>query len=196
MHYERVCGNKGYSYDAHQTNLWFQTSGSHWIGRGKYNVHDIYSRQHPKSNWGKVLFSSMKEIGFEDCDYVVMETAHIQWDRIFRNWYRPLELHVPCRDPIDHLMSMCNAKFKTYNCSAKSDGEIDAAIRGCEVFVSARFSSRLTNVTNIHLKCFRAPLKINEYIHYMGKILERKSFEIMYVHRDANQKRKKENECI
>jgi len=196
MHYERVCGNKGYSYDAHQTNLRYQTSGNTWAGQKMKNAQDIYSKQNPSKNRGKVSSSSMKEIGFEDCDYVALETGHNFWDSTFRNWYRPLELHVPCRDPIDHLMSMCNAVKKKIDCSAKSAREIDAAIRGCEVFLSSRFSLRLTNIKNIHLKCFRAPLEINEYIHYMGKRLERKSFETTYIHRDTNRKRKKENECI
>jgi len=193
MHYERVCGNKGYSYDAHKTNLRYQRSGA---VSARFNAHDMYSKQSKDHNRGRLKFSSMNEIGFEDCDFVAMETAYIEWDNIFRNWYRPLELHVPCRSPIDHLMSMCKYRGRSFDCSAKSNDEIDAAIQHCDVVVSKRFSSRLTNVTNIHLKCFQTPDKINEYLHYMGKRLQRKSFETTYVHRDTNKKREKGNECI
>eukprot|EP00588_Corethron_pennatum_P031331 CAMPEP_0194319136 /NCGR_PEP_ID=MMETSP0171-20130528/15628_1 /TAXON_ID=218684 /ORGANISM="Corethron pennatum, Strain L29A3" /LENGTH=171 /DNA_ID=CAMNT_0039076247 /DNA_START=86 /DNA_END=598 /DNA_ORIENTATION=+ len=74
MHYERVCGNKGYSYDAHQTNLRFNNSGSN---TALYRSKD--SMPGPRSNRGMVPFKIMEEIGFENCDYVAMEVVYFQW---------------------------------------------------------------------------------------------------------------------
>jgi len=190
MHYERVCGNKGYSYDAHQTNLRFNNSGSN---TAKYRSKD--SMPGRRSNRGMVPFKIMEEIGFEDCDYVAMEVLHYQWPRIFRKWYRPLELHIPCRDPIDHLMSMCNERGLKFDCNARSIDEIKIAIKSCETFLN-RFSLSLVDQPNIHLKCFSAPFKTNEYLKFMGERLQRKSLETEYFHRATNSKREKEIECI
>lgn len=99
--FERVCGHKGYSYDAWRTNLRVRKAGGNVS-----NQTDLlalvpglgaYSR-------ARVHESLMDEIGFEDCDWISHETAYPFWTR----FQVPLELHVPCRDPIDHLLSQCN----------------------------------------------------------------------------------------
>ena len=45
----------------------------------------------------------MKEIGFEDCD----------------KCHTPVELHLPCRDPIKHLLSMANQHNRSFNWVSK-----------------------------------------------------------------------------
>ena len=34
-----------------------------------------------------------------------------------------LELHIPCRDPIEHLMSLCNHKKRTFTCYDYNDDD-------------------------------------------------------------------------
>ena len=36
-----------------------------------------------------------------------------------------LELHIPCRDPIEHLMSLCNHKKRTFTCYDYNDDNDD-----------------------------------------------------------------------
>lgn len=95
--FERVCGNKGYSYDAYRVNELAAVKESEgvWINP---------SGREKKGNMGKV--------GWDDCDYVSNEVDANWWmeggdtdfgDAAFHGVQ--MELHVPCRDPIDHLMS-------------------------------------------------------------------------------------------
>lgn len=100
LQYERVCGNKGYSFNAYQANN--------------------------KNTRGETNQKYMVDWGFEDCDYISVETGYSVW----RNWgsfwipmteyfhslNMTMELHVPCRDPLEHLMSMCNMKRRSFDC--------------------------------------------------------------------------------
>jgi len=53
MHFERVCGNKGYSYDAHQANVRFNNS---LAGHVVYQANDIIYKGKGK-HWNRyVLF--------------------------------------------------------------------------------------------------------------------------------------------
>ena len=96
--FERVCGQKGYSYDAFQDNE-----------RAKMKVE---KGQHIRSEGRSRVFLPIKqEIGFEDCDYISAETSWSFWRDTFGNGRfhgLKMELHVPCRDRLDHLMSQCN----------------------------------------------------------------------------------------
>jgi hypothetical protein len=64
LHFERVCGNKGWSYDAYQFNERVNASGSSSVHAPK----DMISQQYKGYNRGKVPGKVMNEIGFEDCD--------------------------------------------------------------------------------------------------------------------------------
>lgn len=133
----------------------------------------------------------MNEIGYEDCDYVSHETGWKFWPNTFQNWSVPIELHIPCRDPISHLMSMCNFKQRKFNCS----NSLEVEIKGCLLQMD-RFSSKLvTDYTNIEAKCFEAQ-KIDEYIEYMSSKLQKKRFPAAYVFRAMNAPRSEEDECI
>jgi hypothetical protein len=47
------------------------------------------------------------KIGYEDCDWISIE-RHAVFLSQFASWPFPMELHLPCRDPLDNLMSQCN----------------------------------------------------------------------------------------
>lgn len=103
----------------------------------------------------------------------------------------PLELHVPCRDPLKHLMSQCNHQHLVFDCEAS---DLREQVRNCLTRFE-RFSTNLAQVQNLTLKCFN-PIPIEPYLQYMDHILEKKRLETNYVHRDTNDPRHEENECI
>ena len=175
MHYERICGHKGYSYDAYNANEIVRSNG--FSRRG-------FSR-------AKVAPSIMKEIGYHDCDWISHEMDWRIWLQ-FQNWSIPLELHIPCRDPVDHLMSQCNHKSMTFDCN-KSGNDMIRQIDGCTLFINMRYQNRLNDT--FPTKCFNAR-RIAEYQEWIGERLQRKRIEADYVFRDTNKSRQKEKECI
>ena len=133
--------------------------------------------------------SVMREIGFENCDYISLESNWQEWIDIAKIW--PLELHVPCRDPIEHLMSKCNFRNHRFNCNASN---LVNEIKRCAV-KEDRFHGKLTQLDNVTLKCFpAAPVK--PYLEYMDQYLQKRRVKTNYIHRSTNKQRKKENECI
>jgi hypothetical protein len=199
-HFERVCGNKGWSYDAYQFNKRVKEENS---GRARINVRssskDSVSQIYKKGNRGKVPNAFMDEIGFEDCDYISQEMSWQNWASYvpWQNWTSfkempSLELHVPCRDPLAHLMSQCNYRHIRFNCSTD---DLPLEINNCLVEPGRRFSRDLEKLNNTNMKCFN-PIPIEPYLEYMSGRLQRKRIENTYVHRDTNKKRKKNDECI
>lgn len=111
MHFERVCGHKGYSFPAYQTIL----------RRAQGKEKGLASR---------VDVEEMKRMGFEDCDWISQEDGWSFWKQ-FESWDQPIELHVPCRDPMDHLLSMCKFRFgqeRRFNCSGDVIKEADRCL--------------------------------------------------------------------
>ena len=129
--FERVCGIKGYSYDSYRANL--------RMAAGK--VIDSISLAHPGWHRERVPHEVMDEIGFEDCDFISNEVPWSWWPR-FEDWPLPLELHVPCRDPLDHLMSQCNYRRSTFNCvdASRSPESLAREVRRCLTFLRATTS--------------------------------------------------------
>ncbi|KAL7474643.1 hypothetical protein ACHAW6_000608, partial [Cyclotella cf. meneghiniana] len=113
--FEHVCGHKGYSYDAYQENE-----------RAKNQSGLI---KLPEDQWtrGRVSAKEMRTIGFEDCDYISHEMYWPFWSNTFGDGKfhgMRMELHVPCRNRIDHLMSQCNhhaPKKLELACNATTD---------------------------------------------------------------------------
>mmetsp|Transcript_44012 Transcript_44012/g.86325 ORF Transcript_44012/g.86325 Transcript_44012/m.86325 type:complete len:371 (-) Transcript_44012:65-1177(-) len=194
MNYERVCGAKGYSYDAYNANERFKTKVLPALRKGRkqaVSTGDIYSKIDERYNRNNVPFQYMKEIGFEDCDYVALEAEAIEWDRNFGTWFKPMELHVPCRDPLDLFMSMCDHQGIKFSCKQKFQEEVNECLIGGERFVM----SQLTN-DNINLKCFGAPSRHGDYLDHMAERLQRKSFSTEYIHRGPTLPRSKNGECV
>lgn len=179
-----------YSYDAVQFNQRIDKKAK----KGKEvrvsdGGPDIISGIYEGYNRGRVPPGVMDEIGYEDCDYVSLESHWSAWRSVAQVW--PLELHVPCRDPLEHLMSQCNHRHKKFDCNATN---LRQQVQSCLV-KPERFHANLTQVANLTLKCFN-PSPMQPYLEYMDPLLERKRIQTPYIHRDSNQPRHKEKECI
>jgi len=91
----------------------------------KYRI--SVSRETPTYNRGRVPLQLMDERGYEDCDYVSHEENFDFWKSFGTN-ETPMELHVPCRDPIDHLSSMYNHKRPAKVIVSTSPSKLQAAV--------------------------------------------------------------------
>ena len=186
--FERVCGHKGWSYDAFQSNE---------RAKEKVNNGEIISLKGGDWNRDRVHQSEMDEIGYEDCDYISDEIDANWWikkfgDAKFHN--TTIELHIPCRDPIDHLMSQCNFRHRKIDCKAESDEDFYESIEECFVFLN-RYSDSLTK--HFDVKCFDFQQQFTTYIDTMAtKLEERRFISKPYIKRETNRERKKNKECI
>lgn len=184
--YERVCGHKGYSYDSYGANL--------RMAAGK--MIDSISRAHPHWHRERVPPEVMDEIGFEDCDFISMESNWPFWRR-FEDWPLPLELHVPCRDPLDHLMSQCNHHRRTFNCVNASRGPESLAweVNRCSLFLN-RFAWDLLSLNNTRVKCYNFSDQFSGYLAHMDKVLQKKRIPAKFIRWETNRPRNKSDECI
>ena len=157
---------------------------------------DVISKQYPKFNRGKIPPQVMDETGFEDCDYISIEEHWEHWRQIAVK-LKPFEMefHVPCRSPLDHLMSQCNYRHQTFDCEAE---DLKAEVDACLIYMN-RFGKNLTLISSssndVTLKCFN-PIPIDPYLEYMSKFLQRRRLETSCIHRPTNDKRQKDKECI
>jgi hypothetical protein len=195
--YERVCGHKGYSHNAYQANerakvkaatgARMSVAGSAPFGPDRVNNKD------------------MVDMGFEDCDWISHEVNWRFWVNNFgdgRFHDMEMELHVPCRDPVDHLMSMCNhqrslGKIKDAGLSCNNPGaeNFTKAIDDCIVQVSDRFHFELG--VHFNLKCYEYEKQFSTYIDMMGSELQnRRIVSEPYIPRESNLARDKSTECI
>lgn len=204
VHFERVCGHKGYTYDFVKFN---QNTQEIQLKRGCDDLEtcvkpDLVSRSKRGYNRGRVPYEVMKdEIGWDNCDYISIERGSWEWNGIASQV--PLEIHVPCRDPITHLMSQCNYVNHTFTCYDDNDDDdndnnnmlkLEKEVQACMIH-EERFKSNLLENPNITLKCFD-PIPIEPYIEYMSGILQRRRFETDYTHRSSNTVRNVSDECI
>lgn len=179
LNYERVCGHKGYSYDYVQANKRFKNSENWRSVSDSLTQKKLYNR-------GRVPVDIMEEIGYEDCDWISQEG---NWDFWLENFLASsMELHLPCRDPLDHLMSQCNFWHKTFNCDATN---LEHEIKKCVVFLN-RFSLKLAGMT----KCYDYNLQFTSYMKLMSQTLLSRKITDKYVHRSTNDPRNKTKECI
>ena len=203
VRYERVCGHKGYSYDAFQTNLRARESGT---VKASYVANDSFNQLGSvgnKWNRGRVPFQVMDEIGLEDCDYISQESHWMFWTRwqdLWRDW--PLELHVPCRDRVEHLLSNCNHVHHQFQCQPSHSQQVSVEffkeqIERCSGNFMNRFSMQLeTTDPNIHVKCYDFGKQFNEYSEYLDRRLQKRRIEATYFHRETNPPRNKTAECL
>jgi len=88
-HYERICGHKGYSYAAFNTNQRFKPPSQeapYYLG---------FNRAH-------VAIGVMNRIDYHDCDWISFEQNWNRWLQ-FQNWNIPMS---PVEDPVDHPMQL------------------------------------------------------------------------------------------
>ena len=167
--YQRVCGNKGYSLP----ELTDKVDQARRARREKRK-----NDMDPKSKL-KGLGKVMEEIGFQDCDYISHETGWEFWQALRGKVKvgRPIELHVPCRDPVDHLMSLCNFYDYSLLCEG-SEKEFMSGVRKCLTShrgVEARFSNQLLKSPTLTVKCMDFKKQFTDYMDLMGARLEKKA---------------------
>ena len=142
----------------------------------------------------------MEEIGFEECDYISQESLWEFWRDTFGNGKFhgvKMELHVPCRERLDHLMSQCNHGGKKIACDAETDEELFESVKKCYsyTYVLERYDHKLQN--HFDVKCFDFKKQFTDYLKYMSGILQKRRFQSTpYVKRETNGHRNKESECI
>ena len=68
-----------------------------------------------------------------------------------KNWHLPVELHIPCRAPLDHLMSILNYVKKQFNCDNTWKEQIDWILTNGPG--NDRFSMNLLKIPNVNVKC-------------------------------------------
>jgi len=187
--YERVCGVKGYSYDAFALNSLAEVKEEH---------HEEVAAE----GLDVVLPNQMRRIGFEDCDYVSTEEDWDTWMRRFADGKfhdTEMVLHVPCRDPIEHLMSQCNHNHdgrhvKYLNCDGTEE-EYFHSVDLCHLGVRTRFDYELAD--HFDVKCYDFTKQFTTYLDYMGGVLQEKRIvPDHYVKRDTNSPHDRESECI
>ena len=98
--FERVCGHKGYSYNYYQANKRFKEYNHNiniWCGRYR------------------VMFDIMDNIGFYYCDIICDDILWKFWLQFNQLHNTLMKLHLPCRDPIHHIMTQCHSRHKSFN---------------------------------------------------------------------------------
>jgi hypothetical protein len=182
--FERICGHKGYSYDSYEQNE---------IAKATYhspNAMRKYGRD-------RVDFGEMEKIGYENCNYVSHEIKWKFWISHFGNRTFhgiPMELHVPCRDRVDHLMSQCNHNNRQLDCEASSDQKFYKSIDKCFVMLD-RIHKDLTE--HFDIKCYDFKNQFTTYLQYMSEKLQpRMLVSSPYVKRETNLPRNRTKECI
>ncbi|KAL7571337.1 hypothetical protein ACA910_007654 [Epithemia clementina (nom. ined.)] len=213
--YERVCGSKGYSYDAYQFNLRVERQYQAQTADESPPLlitdlggpNDLIRKAYPSKNggggiWnrGNVPLTVLDEIGYEDCDYISLEMDWQGWNTRFHNHHDDdnddenwnLELHVPCRDPLAHLMALCRQEHPntTFDCDAANlSDEIEKCLGGSNN--ESPLSSSHSPITNrfhadlnqtFALKCFE-PIPVDNYLEYMGERLQPKQRPATYQYR-------------
>ena len=193
--FRHVCGHKGYSYDAYQENERFKGQG------GIIKRLDAESWSRSRVNPG-----IMSNIGYEECDYISHEMNWNFWLDTFPNGTFhgvPVELHVPCRNRIDHLMSQCNfdvvSKWNNRTkqklaCDATTDQELFQSVNNCFLHLR-RFDHELLKYFDV--KCFDFDKQFDGYVQYMSNVLSIRRFvSEPLAKRESNDSRNKTQECI
>lgn len=136
----------------------------------------------------------MDEIGYESCDWISNEIAWDWWKQ-FEKWYTPMELHIPCRSPLDHLMSALNHVNKGFRCDDTWKEQVDWILTNWPG--KYRFSMKLLAIPNIHVKCIKYENLINgQYFESMLSKLNHRPITRTITKYKTNKVRHGEKECI
>lgn len=185
--YDHVCGSRGYSLDYYQYNERLRNST-----RNHDPMLDSISEAtlDPTQNRGHIPYSIMQEIGFEDCDWVSLEEPWQAWSNILatlidtgKNW--TMELHVPCRDPLDHLLALCLDNGHKLDCYADN---LAMELQACIMSATNRFSIELEFDSKIQLMCFDS-MDTDLYISHLSSRLESKRLPTDYIPRGNESQR-------
>ncbi len=196
--FERICGNKGYSLTAFQANERYKAEIKK---ERELNLDSSNSRKWTGMDYNWFPSRSMDKIGFENCDYISHETNWEFWRKlreINSTKDTPLELHVPCRDPVSHLMSVCNFNSLHLTCNRNAT-EFISSIEKCFAsgYLHDRFSMHLKGLRLTKVKCYDFKKQFTTYMDYIQKRLQKRRFVSKpYQHRASNAPRNISTECI
>ena len=154
---------------------------------------DAISRLDSKYSRHQVPEWIMDEIGYEDCDWLSQESRWQFWRR-FQNW--TVEFHLPCRDPIDHLLSMCNRNMPPLDCRGDLVTQLDSCIkawRGTTGTITDKLSS--DEFPSARLRCYNFSMAPN-YVEYMGTLLQKKKRQAEHLYRPTSEPRDVSTECL
>ncbi len=182
--YDHVCGSRGYSLDYYQYNERLRNSTSN-DPSVTTDVTSIFEASNDDTtNRGRVPWATMQDIGFEDCDWISLEQPWHVWPDLLQilgsKW--KLELHVPCRDPLDHLLSMCHNQGHEFDCHG---GDLESEIEMC-IMAMDRFSLEWEFHSKIRLVCFPW-IPLDAYVSYMSHRLQSKRMPAEYVLRGSSE---------
>ncbi|KAL7479639.1 hypothetical protein ACHAW6_005362, partial [Cyclotella cf. meneghiniana] len=185
--YEKVCGNKGNSVFYYNYNEMKKMNNS--------NATTVPMTREDFRQFRSMLY----KIGFADCDYISIERSYQFWSNTFPGGKFhdvPVELHVPCRDPVDHMMSSCNWKQFEFKCHNITDEEVFRVIDEVCPVASDRYNHLLFR--DFDIKCFDFRKQFTAYLDYMSGILQPRRFESKPFIYEQNPRdyRNKTNECI
>lgn len=233
--YRGICGNKGFDYDIFQRlnqnytyipkaemeeflnkglNKGFNAS------RNGYISHIPPTSVQKELMWGAALdamdspsvdSSTKAKTSSGTCHYLAAEWNWRGWRRLAEVVDRPVQLHVPCRDPIDHFMSMCNFLRVTVDCQK----DFATMVQKCGKYYS-RYSNALhqpwktktekkkkrqTAMIPNHIfdiKCFNVSRR-DEYYDWVGERLPPSTKRVKpkpYTFRSTNKPRNMGKECV
>mmetsp|Transcript_1132 Transcript_1132/g.1517 ORF Transcript_1132/g.1517 Transcript_1132/m.1517 type:complete len:270 (-) Transcript_1132:108-917(-) len=132
----------------------------------------------------------MESTNFDECDFISTEKDYTFWDQ-FEHQGRPVELHVPCKNPVSHLMSMVNYDGKAFGCGDGIAKQIDDVSH----YVTHRFSQTLSQKENFALKCFDTS-NTDKYVEYMAHNLEYTKINRLYKEMEKKKFHLQEDECV
>ena len=165
--YERVCSNKANSILLRQSKS-DREENCYGFGTSWDHRRDFKTR-------------------LDECDYVSIERSSSFWTK--QSWSnRHLELHVPCKDPLELLMSSCfhGPKPSGFDCSDKATLDIEQIgkqVKKCLKVVEKDGISRRIDFRfdepflisalkhNINVKCYNTDLTFGSYLSYMDQRL-------------------------
>ena len=186
--YERVCSNK-----ANSVEFFANRSGDeqNWC---QYNqsVH---------------RYQFLDLVEQDQCDFVSSEFKANFWIKQKQtNWNdMRVELHVPCKAPVDLLMANCayrDRERKGFDCEMDWESIVER-IHECfkPHHISNRFTQELIDFTadpanNITMRCFDNGESFGKYMNYLDERLRHRSMPIQHIHQCSFSDRDRDRECI
>ena len=158
-----VCGHKGYSRDYAAFNQAVSRAQG-WLSISDKVTTESRSMGLTSGpfNRGRIPHKIMAKRGYTDCKYISVEANWTFWRQ-----YPLIELHVPCRDPIEHLLSQCNHYRRVFRCDPQFyEEDIDRCLMGMN-----RFGTGLFNLTGVTLKCYPFHEQFTTYLPMMVNLL-------------------------
>eukprot|EP00934_Nitzschia_sp_Nitz4_P000713 Nitzschia sp. Nitz4//scaffold28_size193895//134169//135370//NITZ4_001674-RA/size193895-exonerate_est2genome-gene-0.135-mRNA-1//-1//CDS//3329546009//713//frame0 len=210
--YERVCGNKGNSFNIASRYRLVRETAESLLRQNKTPCYNLKCKFGKNKEPFQPAGENQKQ-GFEDCDYIALEQQPYVWGELAQTLSESplsdsdkeipssdthpvqIQLHVPCRDPIDHLLSQCNHRRRKFECTPNAT-IWQTTIDNCMVEPKRfRYESWSENPL-LQVKCF-SDSQVPSYLEYMSGMLQPRRRKVVdYVNLSSNRARKKSKECL